>query len=165
MIRIVLSCLTALLLVVSGAASARQSPMPVFPRQAILSQPGTPADVRLAIKQAAVLQAPETWTVIAEDAGSIRLQLNVRNKHYAVIDIVNIDATSCDIKYVSSVNLNYTKNEFGAEEIHPNFERWVQALMRNVRAQGLQLQSRANGVVPTTQPLTVTPLPAAAPAP
>lgn len=139
--------------------------MPVFGRQPILSQPGTPADVRLIIKQAAVMQAPETWTIVAEDADRIRLQLNVRNKHFAVIDIVNIDANSCDIKYVSSENLNYTKNDDGSEEIHPNFAKWVQALMRSARAQALQLQARNNGAVPPAQPLTVTPLPAAAPAP
>lgn len=71
------------------------------------------------------------WSVKEEEPGKLTLTLVVRNKHTAVI-AVNYDDKGYSIKYVSSINLDYAKED-GQELIHHNYTRWVNNLMLSVK--------------------------------
>ena len=61
----------------------------------------------------------------------MRLKLTVRS-HIIVVDAsINID--SIDIEYVSSVNMNYRKNDGGSAIIHPHYEKWVRNMLNTAR--------------------------------
>ncbi|MFT4172702.1 MAG: hypothetical protein QM639_09105 [Rhodocyclaceae bacterium] len=126
----------AVLLASHPATAARRDAMPQYGRQQILEQPMDAGRVKLALKQAGRMHG---WSVVSEDPNALRLRLNVRNKHFATVDFLNIDDRACDVKYISSENLNYTKDG-DYEEIHPNYGRWLETLLRDARVQGNALR-------------------------
>ena len=83
--------------------------------------------------RAAIIDAAKRlkWKVIEDKPARLRLQLDVR-RHRAVIDI-SIKDNSVDVDYVSSVNLNYEKDDKGYESIHPNYHKWIQKLLKTAR--------------------------------
>ena len=63
----------------------------------------------------------------------------MRGKHTAIVEIP-YSASGFSIKYRDSVNLNYRKDDNGVEMIHPNYNRWVEKLRREIVGQVLTLQ-------------------------
>ncbi len=68
------------------------------------------------------------WSVDADIPGKLTLQHSKGSKHEVVVDAV-YDNQGYELKYVSSVNMNYSKAEDGKAEIHPTYNRWVANLI------------------------------------
>jgi hypothetical protein len=89
-------------------------------------QPASAAQIRAAIATAA---ASHGWQLSASGASSMVATLHVRGKHSVSTD-VDWAAGTFSVKYRDSVNMNYSGNE-----IHPNYNRWVQQLVNTIRAE------------------------------
>ncbi|MDR0735285.1 MAG: hypothetical protein LBF51_00385 [Zoogloeaceae bacterium] len=93
---------------------------------------GKPQDAERKTRAAIIDSAQRLkWKVIEDKPAGLRLQLDVR-RHRAVIDI-KIKGGGVDVDYVSSVNLNYEKDDKGNERIHPNYHKWIQKLLKVAR--------------------------------
>ncbi|MDR1350011.1 MAG: hypothetical protein LBJ59_04380 [Zoogloeaceae bacterium] len=71
------------------------------------------------------------WKVLENRPSALRLQLNSRR--YSAVINVKIKGGNVDVDYVSSVNLNYEKDDKGNENIHPSYHKWVQKLLKVAR--------------------------------
>jgi hypothetical protein len=69
-----------------------------------------------------------------ETKGHVVAQILVRNKHTLAIDI-DYTATTVDIAYKSSDNLNYAVREDGTIEIHKNANRWMSTIRKDILIQ------------------------------
>jgi hypothetical protein len=125
--------LTVLLLVVFGmgasslAVAART--VPIEDREGIaISGNKSVAEVKSAITQAA---GRAHWSVVADKPGVLRLQYE-RKEHEIVID-VPYNEKSYGLKYVSSVNMNYSENG-GTRTIHRTYAKRTAALIKSIRA-------------------------------
>lgn len=82
------------------------------------------------------------WTIRPESPGVLSASLNVRNKHFAVVTI-KYNADSYSITYRESTNLEYRLSDgrgpadppAGTPMIHPNYNRWVENLIRDINAE------------------------------
>ncbi len=70
------------------------------------------------------------WNPTKIHDGLIEATLHVR-EHVAVVRIAYNQQTYT-VKYARSENLNYDKRSDGTELIHPNYNRWVQNLIRYI---------------------------------
>jgi hypothetical protein len=70
------------------------------------------------------------WLAQKAQPGVIFGTLNIRS-HQAVVR-ADYDATSYQIRYVSSVDLDYEKNADGSESIHENYNGWIQNLRNDI---------------------------------
>jgi hypothetical protein len=107
-------------------------------REAILVEPGRvtvhaaagqeqkPETVRTAL---AIAGAVHGWVIAQEAPGKLTLKYNKMGKHEIVVDAA-YDATGFEIKYVNSTNMNFRKDPAGATMIHPNYNSWVNELIR-----------------------------------
>lgn len=128
----------ALLLVtaVSNAADPIQdvidAPVPIRPDGGRYSI----EDVR-----AAIIKGSQTQLWTAEMAGdkTIRAMLNVKNKHFAIVEIPYSE-TSYSIIYISSENLDYNPTR---RTIHRNYNKWVLQLSTLIKSQFQSLSSNA----------------------
>ena len=77
------------------------------------------------------------WTFEAPAPGHLVGSLAVRNKHFATVDIY-FDTESFSISYKSSQNLNYNA---GPDEIHPNYNSWIQNLQGEIQAEITQMKA------------------------
>jgi len=77
--------------------------------------------------------AKHDWIVQADAPGKLTLKQNKNNKHEAVVEVV-YDNTGFQIRYVSSINLNFEASSSG-KQIHPTYNRWVQNLQRAISAE------------------------------
>ncbi|WP_148715471.1 hypothetical protein [Chitinolyticbacter meiyuanensis] len=78
--------------------------------------------------------------VDSDEPGLLKLTFNKQNKHFFTIT-VNYDASSYQIKYVQSENLDY-RDEDGVRKIHRNYPIWIQSLVNGIAA--AQLASPSN---------------------
>ena len=87
-------------------------------------EPASPAQMKAAVIQGA---AARGWTLsdIRNDRAIATIQ--VRGKHTVTTDVL-FTAGQVSVKYKDSVNMNYTGNE-----IHPNYNAWVQNLVDSIR--------------------------------
>ena len=69
------------------------------------------------------------WTFEDVGPGQLVGKVNVRNKHFATVDIT-FDTETFSINYKSSQNLNYNADR---KEIHPNYNNWVQNLQQDIQ--------------------------------
>ncbi len=128
----------ALLLVtaVSNAASPIQdvidAPVPIRPDGGRYSI----EDVR-----AAIIKGSQTQLWTAEIAGdrTVRARLNVKNKHFATVEIPYSES-SYSIIYISSENLDYNPTR---RTIHRNYNKWVLQLSALIKKQFQLLSSNA----------------------
>jgi hypothetical protein len=92
------------------------------------------------VRKAIVLAgAKHTWDFESGDSeNSLVGTLVVRGKHTVVIDI-KIEKSSLSITYKNSVNLNF-KELNGKKLIHPNYNKWIQDLITNIRAEASNLE-------------------------
>lgn len=98
---------------------------------------------RFAIEEvrAAIIKGSQTrlWTVEFVGDGVIRAKLNVKNRHYAVVEIPYSELTY-SIIYVSSENLDYNPTR---QSIHRNYNKWVLQLSTMINSQFQTLESNA----------------------
>lgn len=71
------------------------------------------------------------WDFEEEGPGHLVASVAVRDKHFVTVD-VRFDTSSFSISYKSSRNMNYNA---GRSEIHPKYNRWVQALQDAIQAE------------------------------
>ncbi len=81
--------------------------------------------------------AKRGWTFQEEEPGHLIGDVAVRNKHLATVDIY-FDTESFSISYKSSQNLNYNA---GRNEIHPNYNSWIQNLQGEIQAEITQMNA------------------------
>lgn len=113
-----------------GAASARTIPLVEPERVTLASTSGvalTPELVKQAILRGG---ARYEWTVVSEQPGKIQLKHNKQNKHEVTVE-VSYDASGFQIRYVSSINLNYSEKN-GAPVIHSIYTTWLTNLTRAI---------------------------------
>lgn len=125
--RVAVSLLAALAL--SGVAYARQSVLVEPPRTMLVAPDGAASAERV---KAAVIAGSSGlgWVVREDPAGRLRLSYNKQGKHEVTIDCL-YDAQGYQLKYVSSMNMNYEKDSAG-EQIHPNYNRWIANLIKTI---------------------------------
>lgn len=70
------------------------------------------------------------WVVAKDEAGRLELYYNKQGKHQVTI-AVRYDASSYQIEYLNSVNLNYADAN-GVRKIHPNYNRWIRNLLQQI---------------------------------
>jgi hypothetical protein len=101
-----------------------------YRNEVILQAPSDQAEKRTRdiILESAFLRG---WKLVKETPPVLQLQLNVR-KHTAVVN-VTIKGNKVDINYVSSVNLEYSKDRTGVECIHPKYNSWIANLLKTAR--------------------------------
>ena len=80
--------------------------------------------------QAIIIEAclARRWLAVVGGDGMIRATLNVRNKHFAEVEIP-YTTSAYSITYVSSDNLDYDKRR---KRIHRNYNNWVLKLSRTI---------------------------------
>lgn len=111
-------------------ASARQAPLVEPERVLVINanpNPMTDAQVRSAIIAGG---REHGWYVTEEKPGQLTLRYDRGGKHTTIIT-VDYDDKGYLIRYKSSVNLNYEEVN-GVREIHPNYNRWIQILIRSI---------------------------------
>lgn len=74
--------------------------------------------------------AKRGWVPVKVKTGEINATLNLR-EHNAVVNIA-YTAQRFSVKYVTSNNLNYGRDEKGIEQIHPNYNSWVKNLKNDI---------------------------------
>lgn len=91
--------------------------------------------------RAAIIQGSQTPLWTAEVAGDriIRAKLNVKNKHFAVVE-VPYSESAYSIIYVSSDNLDYNPTR---QTIHRNYAKWVLRLSTSINEQLRSIESTA----------------------
>ena len=128
----------AIILAITGAmcmpieASARQAPL-IEPERVLLinANPNPMTDVQ--VRGAIIAGGREHgWYVTEDKPGQLTLRYDRGGKHTAIIT-VDYDDKGYQIRYKSSVNLNYEEVN-GVREIHPNYNRWIQILIRSINA-------------------------------
>jgi hypothetical protein len=77
------------------------------------------------------------WTAEIIGERAIRAKLNIKNKHYAVVEIPYSESTY-SIIYTSSTNLSYNEKR---QTIHRNYNKWVLQLSTAINRQFLTLSS------------------------
>lgn len=134
-----LALATALFVAGSLPAAAR-TPVPVIDPAPVIFSSSAPPDAT-AFK-AILLRAASShdWTLQREQDDTYTLQLVVRNKHTAAVD-VRYTATGYQITYASSANLNYT-DKGGTRLIHPHYNTWVEALNRAIQLELTKASAR-----------------------
>ena len=88
----------------------------------------------------AIIQGSQTPLWTAEVAGDtiIRAKLNVKNKHFAVVEIPYSES-AYSIIYVSSDNLDYNPTR---QTIHRNYSKWILRLTTSINEQLRSLVSK-----------------------
>lgn len=124
-----------------AAQASRVEPLVNIENQLVARADGKPLSaeqVKSGIIAGSVRQ--RIWTLTPVKPGQITATMNVRNKHTAVVDIT-YSAKSFSIKYRESNNLLYEKDENGVEQIHRNYNRWVQGLRQNITQEILAIHN------------------------
>lgn len=127
----VLSGLALLAALAAGPLQARDTDMLVLPPATVRlaeAPPIEPADMKRAIVQAG---ARRGWTLRGESAGALTLGYWKGSKHEVVVDVA-YDGRRYEIRFVSSHNMNQGL-ENGRVQIHPNYNRWLLNLDKDIR--------------------------------
>jgi len=137
--RILAVFLSGVLVMVQSGCHARSSvPIVNVEDQAIVREDGKALTAEQ-VKRAIIIAGSAKkliWDISEEKEGHFVAKLVVRGKHTAVADIL-YSATRLSIKYRDSTNLNFEKDKEGRDLIHPNYNRWVNDLLRAIMA-GIQ---------------------------
>lgn len=125
-----LAMAAALIIAASQPAIAR-TPVPVIdpaPVSFVTQPPPDAAAFKVILLKAA---SSHDWAVLNAQGDTYTLQLVVRNKHTATVDVKYTDK-GYSITYASSTNLNFT-DKGGTRLIHPHYNTWVEALNRAIQ--------------------------------
>lgn len=134
--RILVIFLSGMLLIMQSGCHARV-PIVNIEDQTIARKDGkalTAEQVKRAIITAGSANKKIIWDINEEKEGHFAAKLVVRGRHTVVVDIF-YSATRLSIKYRDSINLNHEKDEEGRDLIHPNYNRWVDDLLRAIMAE------------------------------
>lgn len=112
----------------SGAALARAAEMYDAPK--VLSVSATPLDNRQIRDRIVAGGQSLGWAVTREEDGLVELSYDKQGKHQVTV-AVRYDPTGYKVDYVRSFNLNY-EEQGGAKKIHPNYNRWVLNLIKQI---------------------------------
>ena len=136
MINIVRGLLVISLIAVAGcrAGNIYNANGVAFAKPATASASLSLADYKKAIIRAGSFRG---WTFEEASPGHLIGKVNVRNKHFATVD-VTFDTTAFSINYKSSQNLNYNADR---KEIHPNYNKWVQNLQADIQKEVTRLKA------------------------
>ncbi|MBK1612140.1 hypothetical protein CKO44_01480 [Rubrivivax gelatinosus] len=124
--------LALILTAAMGAATARSVPL-VEPERVLLPTTSQTQAPRSADSvRATIINGAQSlgWVVVKDEPGKLQLKYNKQNKHEVVIDAI-YDAEGYQLKYVSSINMNYSGLDTGAE-IHPGYNRWIANLIKTI---------------------------------
>jgi hypothetical protein len=72
------------------------------------------------------------WRATDVASNTIEATIMVRNKHTVVVSIP-YTATHYSINYKASTNMEYKAKSDGSASIHPNYNKWVGILDKNIR--------------------------------
>jgi len=75
--------------------------------------------------------AAEGWVPYGDGEGAIYASINVRNKHFAEVEITHTP-TTYSITYVSSRNLDYRYSRKKPDRIHSNYNIWIDRLSASI---------------------------------
>lgn len=119
---------------VATSALAARMAVPIAPHDniQILTATGkTPSmnDVKTAIVRGGLAH---DWQITPDGDGKLVASINVRNKHFAKVNIV-YSPTSYSVTYRESTNLEYTPG--ATPLIHPNYNRWVDTLIKDINGE------------------------------
>lgn len=132
---ILVALLSGMLVMVPSVGQARSSvPIVNVEDQAIAREDGkvlTADQVKRAIILAGSNNKKLMWDISEEGDGHLKGTLVVRGKHTAIVDIL-YGVSRLSIRYRDSSNLKYEKDRDGRDAIHPNYNRWVNALLRAI---------------------------------
>jgi hypothetical protein len=119
--------------------ASRVEPLVNIENQAVARADGKPLTIEQ-VKSAIIAGSlrQRIWTVSPVSQGVMTATLNVRDKHTAVVDI-SYTAKSFSIKHRESNQLLYEKDENGVEQIHRNYNRWIQGLRQNITQEVLAI--------------------------
>ena len=134
--RILVILLSGMLLIMQSGCHARV-PIVNIEDQTIARKDGkalTVEQVKRAIITAGSADKKLIWDINEEKEGHFVAKLVVRGRHTVVVDIF-YGATRLSIKYRDSISLNHEKDEEGRDLIHPNYNRWVDDLLRVIMAE------------------------------
>ena len=70
------------------------------------------------------------WTVTKDEPGRLELFYDKQGKHQVTI-AVQYDNVGYKITYLNSVNLDFAQTD-GVRKIHPNYNRWIRNLMKQI---------------------------------
>lgn len=125
--------LLALCLASASCPSPARSAVPMLElgRQEVVTFDGQP--LTLDAMRKAILYGGLTrrWTAVGEQPGVLSLQAS--NGGHVVVVEVTYDARTYDIRYRSSVEMEY-QNVDGKATIHPKYNQWVNDLSTAIRA-------------------------------
>lgn len=103
------------------------------------AQPATQAALTLEDYKKAIIRAgaKRNWTFEEEAPGHLVGSVAVRAKHFATVDVM-FDTEKFSITYKNSRNLNYSASR---NEIHPNYNAWVQNLQKDIQSEITRLKA------------------------
>ena len=116
----------ALLALLSFNAGARSAP---FEDPAPISVTGGMSieGVRKSVKVALI---GRNW-VISEDTGN-KITASYAKKDWSATIVVAYGLREISIKYADSTNLDFSQNEDGTREVHPNYSKWIANLVMDI---------------------------------
>jgi len=109
----------------------------------------TVQEVRAAIIRGCVANG---WAPLVDGEGVIRATLNVRNKHFAEVEIP-LTPTTYSVLYVSSENLDYWPKY---QTIHKNYNLWIVELSTSINREFHAPSQNASPTLAEPHPSAVT---------
>lgn len=115
----------------SGAAVARTADLYEPPR--ILTVGSQATDLQHTRDRIIAAGQSLGWAVVRETPELLELQYDKQGKHQVTVS-VSYDTSGYLVRYVTSTNLNYAEVD-GQRKIHPNYNRWVRNLIKQIGGQ------------------------------
>ena len=115
----------------SGAAVARTTDLYEPPR--ILTVGSQATDLQHSRDRIIAAGQSLGWAVVRETPELLELQYDKQGKHQVTVS-VTYDTSGYLVRYVTSTNLNYAEVD-GQRKIHPNYNRWVRNLIKQIGGQ------------------------------
>lgn len=115
----------------SGAAVARTADLYEAPR--ILTVGSQATDLQHSRDRIIAAGQSLGWAVVRETPELLELQYDKQGKHQVTVS-VSYDTSGYLVRYVTSTNLNYAEVD-GQRKIHPNYNRWVRNLIKQIGGQ------------------------------
>ena len=137
--------------VLAPTAHAARPAVPIVPHDNVPIVSGSGKTLSLDEIRGAIARgaAVHDWTVSPVHPGELVASLNVRNKHFASVTIKYTE-TAYSVTYRDSTNLEYQLSHPNASArredfpsapspntplIHPNYNRWVDTLIRDIHTE------------------------------
>lgn len=115
---------------VMANAISREVPLQDVGRTLIVST--SDAAPTLINVRAAIINGAQSsgWQIVGDDSNKLTLKYNKQGKHEVVVAAV-YDTNGFELKYIDSTSMNFSEKN-GTKMIHPNYNRWVQSLIKGI---------------------------------